>query len=306
MSFSLGLKQEILNNKPMRVRCKRAQGYGLFLFGRSFSAEAVALHTENAETAQLFRWFARDILGKRTGFREKQLRRNGKIVQIVELADKQDRLRLLAHYAQQEGINQENLPLSEDIGAFLAGAYLACGSVTDPEKSYHLEFAVRQEPNCHDLLALLTETLPGARLTRRRQNHVVYYKECSAIQDLMTMMGAPKSSLALIEIELYKSIRNQANRATNCETANIDKLVGASTAQVEDIRLIFATIGEDRLNESLRSIAKLRLAYPESSLRELAELSPDPLSRSGVHHRLSKLSKIAAELRETGKGTGHV
>lgn len=302
MSFSLSLKQEILLNRPMRVRQKRAQAYGLFLFGKAFSAEEMSLHTENEETVKLYQWFVRDILGKTAVFHLEELRRSTRTVYTVELPLEADRLRVLKYFGQGTGINRENLATLEGIYAFISGAYLACGNITDPEKSYHMEFVVREEPVCRDFTALLQGNIPGARISRRRQNYVVYYKECGPIEDLMTIMGASKSCLAVIDIEMYKSVRNQANRAVNCETANIDKQVDAAAAQVEDIELVLAKQGEDSLPEELRQVARLRLDNPEGSLRELAQLSPQPLSRSAVHRRLDKLSKIAAHIRTQSTG----
>lgn len=303
MSFSLGLKQEILENRPMRVRCKQAQSYGLFLFSRSFTADQVMLRTENEETVKLFQWFARDILGRKTPFAQEAQRRGGKSVYTIALAMREDSRRLLEFYGHEEGaVNREVIDTPEKLGAFLAGAYLACGNITDPAKSYHMEFVMRDDSLSRSLAALLEETIPGAKTTSRRGNNVVYYKECGAIEDLMTLMGATRSCLAVIDIEMYKNVRNQANRTTNCETANIDKLVGAATSQVEDIRLILATKGEDDLPDGLLAVAKLRMENLDASLRELAELSPEPLSRSGIHHRLDKLGRIAAEIREQTGG----
>lgn len=305
MSFSYALKQEILQNKPMRARNKQAQAYGLFLFGRAFREDEISLRTENEETARLFRRFAEDFLGKATAFSEGEIHRNGKITYTVELPLEADRLRLLHLFGQGEGVNRERLTSQERLGAFLAGAYLACGNIADPEKSYHLEFVVREPRLCRDLAELLGEAIPGARISGRRQTQIVYYKECGPIEDLMTLMGAPRSCLEVIDIETVKSVRNRANRAVNCETANIDKLVGAAAAQMEDIRLLLEAEGRDGLPESLVQVAMLRLQNPEASLRELAELSPEPISRSGIHHRLDRLSRMAAELRgRTGPGKG--
>lgn len=298
MTFSLRIKQEILENKQMRARRKLAYAYGLFLFGRAFSVPEVSLHTENAETVRLFRWFADSFLGKRAslGFGEKRC--GGRTVYMVGLAEEEDRCRLLGLFGQGTGINRSLLSGPEQLGAFLAGAYLACGNSTDPEKSYHLEFAAREKALCRDLADLLEGTIPGAHVSSRRQGHIVYYKECGAIEDLLTLMGATRCCLAVIEIEMVKSIRNRANRAVNCETANIDKLVGAAAVQVEDIELILREKGEDTLPGPLLQVARLRLENPDISLRELAELSPEPISRSGMHHRLEKLGRIAAAIRE--------
>lgn len=303
MTFSLRIKQEILENKPLRTRHKLAYAYGLFLFGRSFSAAEVSLHTENEETVHLFQWFTGSLLGRLTALGLGEKRRNGRKIYMVGLANGEDRRRLLEYFGQGEGINRGNLAGQEQLGAFLAGAYLACGNITDPEKGYHLEFVVRDRTVSGDLACMLEETVPGARVSSRRNGQIVYYKEFGPIEDVLTLIGATKSCLALIDIEMLKGIRNQANRAVNCETANIDKTVSAVASQIENIELILQTMGEDQLPEALWQVVHLRLKHPEASLRELAELSPDLISRSGIHHRLEKIGNIAAKIR-AGKGGG--
>lgn len=307
MSFSQKVKEEILRNKPMRVRFKKPQAYGLFLFGRSFSLEEVSIQTETLGIVELFGWFARDILGKEVELSQSQRRQGAKTIYRIQLEGEESRRRLLEHFQQTKGIHREHLGSSEALGAFVAGAFLACGSLSDPEKRVHLEFAVRDPQLGQELSALLEEVVPGAKGVDRRQHRVIYYKEYGPMEDLLTWMGASQSSLAVMDIETYKSVRNRANRAVNCETANIDKLVGAAASQLEDIALVLSVMGEEGLAEPLLQVARLRQEHPEASLRELAQCSPEPISRSGVHHRLDKLSKMAEEIRSQsqGKEGGH-
>lgn len=298
MSFSAGIKSEILDNKPLRTRFKKAQAYGLFAFSKSFCEASVEIATENIGTAKLFVWFLQDFLGRYTQVCQNEKAQNGKTVYTVKLIGRRERERLLEYFGHTgDGLNMDILPTQEHAHAFLSGAYLACGNITDPQKSYHIEYVVRNERLCGELKSLMDSCLPGARSTTRRGSSVIYYKEYAQIEDLLTMIGAPKSCLAMIDIEMIKSVRNGANRATNCETANIDKLVNAATAQLEDINLVLETVGEAGLPESLRAAANLRLENPDSSLRELSELSLTGISRSGIHHRLDKLSRMAAVIR---------
>lgn len=304
MSFSNDVKNEIIQNKPVRLRYKHAQAYGLFLFAREFSAEAVSLHTESADIAELYGWFAYSLCGRQTTVITREKSRRGRPFYEVCLPLRADRERLLAALRHSgDGICPAMLDTPESIHAFLSGAWLTCGNITDPQKGYHLEFVCRSAALCEQLAALLDECLGEVtRRTTRRGIPVLYFKECALIEDLLTMMGASKSSLAMIEVEIIKNVRNRANRATNCETANLDKLVTASTNQAADIRYILDVKGMDWLPEPLRQIARLRLDNPEMSLRELSELSPAAISRSGVHHRLDKLSKLAQALREQERG----
>lgn len=298
MSFSTDLKNEILDGKPLRARLKKARAYGLLAFSRNFSGEAVELATENPGVARLFGEYLRDFLGHGAQIAPGEKSRNGRTVYLVRLGDRDDREKLTGLFGHNGNtINMEFLPTPAHVQAFLSGAYLACGNTTDPQKSYHAEFVTRSESLCGSLKALLDSCLPGAKSTRRRGSFVVYYKEYAQIEDLLTMMGASRSTLSMIEIEMIKSVRNSANRATNCETANIDKLVNAATSRIEDIRLVLDSVGGEALPESLRAAALLRLENPDASLRELAEMSEPPVSRSGMYHRLENLSKIAGELR---------
>lgn len=297
MSFSHSLKTEITENRSMRARYKRAQAYGLLLFGRSFSAEGVSLRTEHLPTARLYTACLRDYAGPDAEISFSESRWES-AVYTASLAKNADRLALLKCFHQSEGINPGNLPSPRHVHAFLAGAYLACGNIADPAKSYHMEFVVAGERLCRDLCALLAEYFEPPRHSLRRGSHVVYYKECAQIEDFITMIGAPKSSLAVVDVELFKDVRNRANRATNCETANIDRLVSAAAAQIEDIRTVLDRIGEESLSLPLRQAALLRLENPDASLRELCVLLPGGISRSGLHHRLAKLSQMAEKLRE--------
>ena len=297
MSFSTALKVEILENKQLRARFKKAQAYCLFLFAKGFSRSSVTIATENAEILNLYLSFLKDFLGKPASISTGEKVQNGKTVYTARLDCANDRKKLLDVFGQAVGVNKEHLKDHGDACAFLSGAYLACGNITDPEKSYHIEFVVKDEALCGELKAVLDSCLPGAKITRRRGAFVVYGKEYAYIEDLLTLMGAPKSCLAMIDVEMMKHVRNNANRATNCETANIDKMVDAARSQIEDIGLVLEHLGSESLPEDLREIAKLRLENPYMSLKELGGLVPPGLSRSGAYHRLSRISRLAEGIR---------
>jgi len=181
--------------------------------------------------------------------------------------------------------------------AFLRGAFLAVGSVTDPKKDYHLEFASPHQQLCRDLLALMEGLGLNPKYMTRKGSGIVYFKESEQIEDLLTMMSATNSSLEIMGVKILKNIRNKANRVTNCETANITKTVDAASLQLEMIEIIYRKAGLDSLPPELREIALERMNNPDMSLRELGEQLSPPLSRSGVNHRLARLKKIADELR---------
>ncbi len=294
MSFSAMIKNEIIDGKPLRGRCKRAFAYGLFAFSKDFSG----IVTESSGVTRLFGDALRDVLGKETSVVVKEMSRAGReqfSVYAEQIADRERLINAFSH--PQGGINTELLLTQEQTAAFVGGAYLACGKTTDPQKSYHVEFTVKDYALGYALKELLERYLQVAKIAERRGSLVVYYKEYSQVEDLLAFVGAPKACLAMIDVEIMKSLRNSANRATNCETANIDKLVRASAAQLEDIGLVLSSCEESELPETLMAAARLRLNNPEASIRELAEMSEPKLSRSGLFHRLDKLSKMAREIR---------
>ncbi|MCL2053317.1 MAG: DNA-binding protein WhiA [Oscillospiraceae bacterium] len=191
--------------------------------------------------------------------------------------------------AEQEGNNAAYASLSE--------AFLSFGSIAEPAKDYHLEFTPPTQSEAENLLKTLNGFGITAGLTERKGAYVVYVKNSEAIEDFLTMAGAPMAAVELMNVKIYKDVRNKANRIANCDTANIERTLKAAEKHTLDIEYISKTSGLGILPKSLKSIAKLRLENPEISLRELGELLDKPLSRSGVNHRLKRISEIAEGLR---------
>ena len=182
--------------------------------------------------------------------------------------------------------------------AFLRGAYLCVGSMSNPGKSYHLEFDCIDEKEADLLLELTAVFDIPAKVARRKKYYVVYIKEGSAICDMLNIMGAHVSLMDFENHRIVKEVRNSVNRKVNCETANIAKTVNAAAGQVRDIMLIQERTGLSELPKNLREIAQLRLEYQEATLQELGELLTPPVGKSGVNHRLRKLSEIAESMRK--------
>lgn len=182
--------------------------------------------------------------------------------------------------------------------AYLRGVFMAAGSVTDPEKAYHLEIAVLSEQYCKQLCELVASFGIDARMVERKKYHVLYVKEGSQIVDFLNVMEAHVALMNFENVRIVKELRNSVNRQVNCETANINKTVTAAMRQIEDIRYIEQHKGFSQLTDGLREIAELRLDYPDSSLLELGKMLSKPLGKSGVNHRLRKLSEIAEQMRE--------
>lgn len=181
--------------------------------------------------------------------------------------------------------------------AFIRGSYLAVGSMSNPEKGYHMEFVCDNEEMADCLIHNLKTFSIEAKTVLRKKNFVVYIKDGEAIVDILNVMGAHVSLMNLENTRIVKDMRNSINRRVNCETANIAKTVNAAARQVEDIKIIQKLYGLNRLPDNLRQVAEIRLSYPDASLVELSQLLDPPVGKSGVNHRLRKLSELAERLR---------
>lgn len=299
MAFAAHVKSEILENIPLRKHHKLAMGYGLLLCAKHFSVQEMTLTTERKEIARLYSGFITDVIGvlgvittTETGIGEHSRH------YTVSVESAEDRARIWDFFAQREGcINTALLAGEGDPAAFVSGAFLACGTVTDPEKNYMIEFALYNPHMLEAFAELLTQVIGPPKFALKRGVGVLYYRESEQIEDALTAMGASRGALQMMEVKIVKEMRNKVNRVTNCETANIDKTVAAAAEHISSIQYLMERLGPEGLPEELREVAQLRLAFPELSLRELAEQLSTPMSRSGVNHRLRKLCQMAEELR---------
>ncbi len=181
--------------------------------------------------------------------------------------------------------------------AWLRGAFLSVGSMSDPRKSYHLEFVCDEKAQAAQLREVLSEFQIEARIIGRKKYQVVYLKEGEGIVELLNVMGAHVSLMELENMRILKEMRNSINRRVNCETANISKTVTAAGRQIEDILLIRDRYGFENLPDNLRQMAEVRLEYPDAALKELGGYLEPVVGKSGVNHRLRRLSEIADKIR---------
>lgn len=181
--------------------------------------------------------------------------------------------------------------------AFMRGAFLACGSLTDPNKGYHLELVCENEQGAELIMYIMGELQLFPKRVTRKKYEVVYLKDGGVIVDFLNIIGAHNALMDMENVRILKDMRNSVNRRVNCETANINKTVSAAVKQIEDIRYIEETKGLKYLPEGLRKVAELRVDEPEMSLREIGEMLNPPVGKSGVNHRLRKISEIASGLR---------
>ena len=182
--------------------------------------------------------------------------------------------------------------------AFLRGAFLAAGSMSDPNKAYHFEIVCTTVNMAEQLRRMMCSFSMDAKIVARKKMYVVYLKEGAQLVDMLNIMEAHVSLMELENVRILKEMRNAVNRKVNCETANINKTVSAAVKQVEDIRYIQQTIGLDKLSDGLKEMAIFRLEHPDATLKELGEISDPPVGKSGVNHRLRKIGEIAEGVRQ--------
>jgi cell division protein WhiA len=199
-------------------------------------------------------------------------------------------------FSLQYGIKEEIIETDEGKRSYIRGAFIGAGSISNPEKTYHLEFVTHDLEYAEGLSKLVNSYGLTSKVIQRKSSFIVYLKEGEQIVDLLNIIGAHSSLLELENIRIMKEMRNNVNRLVNCETANLSKTVNAAVRQVESIKLIQKEIGLARLPKNLREIAELRLNYPDESLKELGEMLDPPVGKSGINHRLRRIEKIANEL----------
>jgi DNA-binding transcriptional regulator WhiA len=181
--------------------------------------------------------------------------------------------------------------------AYLRGVFLSSGSITDPYKRYHLEIVARSDEQADQILRIMDTFSISGKLTRRNERPVIYIKESDQISDMLSVMEAPRAMMEFENVRVQKDIQNTVNRKVNCETANIGKMVDAAVRELNDIKLIEETRGLKSLSPRLRETAEIRLLHPEASLKELGELFDPPIGKSGVNHRLRRITEIATDIR---------
>ncbi len=185
--------------------------------------------------------------------------------------------------------------------AYLRGVFLGSGSMTDPQRSYHLEIVTQSEEYAQNLIALIEQYDIFPRMSYRKENIVVYLKESEQISDFLALIGAYEAVMALENTRIQKGVRNQVNRLVNCETANMNKSINAAQRQIQSILLIKEKKGLQNLPETLRQAAEARLNNPEESLKELGELLDPPVGKSGMNHRMRRLEEMAEQLAEASE-----
>ncbi len=311
MSFSADIKEELSRPASMGRHCRLAETAAILsLCGKIIITEndhfCVKIQTENLPVAR--KYFT--LLRKAFNIKAEVAVRKSREVRSYSVVVRKDweARRLLKETClfDADGNIHECMSLIHNRllrqnccrRAFIRGAFLAAGSVSDPEKSYHFEIVCSSQKKARQLQELLALYRIDAKTVLRKRHYVVYVKEGSQIVELLGLMGAHVSLMQFENVRIVKEMRNSVNRKVNCETANLNKTVSAAVRQVEDIRYIEVHKGLHELTEGLEEIARLRLEHPDASLKELGDMLSPQVGKSGVNHRLRKLSLIAEQLRK--------
>ncbi len=320
MSFSSQIKEELSRQTAPARHCQIAEIAAILsLCGRiQISGDdhySIKIHTENVTVARKCFTLLKKTFNIVTDI---SIRRNAHLGKnrIYSVAVKQhdDALRILkaTKLLADDGEIGENLNVVGNVvvqnpccrRAFLRGAFLASGSISDPEKSYHFEIVCATEPKAKQIQSIMATFNVEAKIVIRKKYYVVYIKEGNQIVDMLNVMEAHLSLMELENIRIVKEMRSNVNRQVNCETANINKTVSAAMKQIADIEYIRDTVGFESLPPGLAEIARVRLEKPEATLKELGEELEPPVGKSGVNHRLRKLCETAEQLRAQGTGSG--
>ena len=299
MSFSYDTKNELCKLPVQKPCCARAEAYGILLYCNTFSATEVRIITENPHfAARLPRLFQKAFSARFDRLPEPGM--PGKMVfQITEREKLDGIINHLGYDPRQNLVLHINFGLLEDEccrASFLRGAFFAGGSLTDPQKRYHLELSTSHLQASRELEVLLRECGYPPKSLSRNGSFITYFKQGDQIEDFLTLIGAPVAAMKIMSAKLEKDLRNSVNRRINCDSANVDKAVGAAQEQLEAIRALQAADRMEGLPPKLRQTASLRLEHPELSLSELAAVFDPPVTKSCLNHRLRKLIELAQSL----------
>ena len=302
-SFSNDVRGEIcctVTDKDKKYACL----YGIILFCRHISEKSVTINTESEKFFKLSCELIKSVFNRNIIFETEIIqKKKGNTGYYININDA-DSVRLIYEAyninIEKREINLKNIVINS-LNAFLAGVFLICGSVTDPEKEYHLEFTLPCEQLYFDLDKLLLSLGISSGRAERKKNTVLYITDSENIEDILTFIGARQCTLNLMNIKIFKDVRNKVNRIANCDAANIDKGIAASAKQINDIKIIKNAGKFEDLSAELKETANLRLFYPEYSLQELGDNLSKPIGRSGVNRRFLKLAVIADEIIKKDK-----
>ncbi len=321
MSFSGEVKEELCRQRSTARHCMIAELSAMILLCGSICLSEqdrvqIRLRTESGSTAKKFFYLIRRLFGAEVEIQIRRKKGRKSLLYTLAVTDHAQAVTILqaVKLLNRSGELEEEILLNHNPllnrsccrRAFLRGAFLAAGSVSDPNSSYHFEIVCDSPYTAEQIRDLIRSLEVDAKTVARKKYFVVYVKEGTQIVDLLGYMEANRALLDMENVRIVREMRGSVNRKVNCETANINKTVNAAVRQLEDIRYIQNTIGLNMLPENLDEMARIRLQYPEASLIELGQYLEPPVGKSGVNHRLRKIGEIADKLRiERGEEKSH-
>ena len=299
ISFSGAAKAEICRNIPAKRCCAQAECFGILLFCNSFGGDGIRIVTESREFAQVLPKLFKKAFSV-TFDNVKDRGDTGKLVFSITHPEKLETIMASFGFDRRDTLSLHvNLPVVESDcckAAFLRGAFLSGGSVTDPGKGYHIELATTHQSVARETYALVEETLQFYPKTASRGGaNILYLKQSERISDLLTFLGAPVAGMAIIEAKLEKELNNKVNRRCNCDDANISKVVEAAQEQITAIRQLRSAGLLEHLPKKLYQAALAREEHPAASLTELSAMMEPPITKPAMNHRLKKIVAFAKE-----------
>lgn len=293
MSFSQNVKDEICKSSTLNECCSISELYGFLLFSNHFYIDEIKINIENINVIERVSLLFRKVFGINpiilsTGSKT-----------IISITDKSQLQLIFSEFGYDFKpfvsihINRNILNDSCCNIAFIKGIFLACGSITNPDKYYHLEIKTVHSKLSAETISVMLDLNMKPKVTKRKNISIIYMKDSTDIEDFLTLISAPVSSLTIMETKVEKELINNINRKVNCETANLSRLVEASMKQIDIISKIIDKYGIEFFPENLHSMVNLRLENPQFSLSELAQISDEGLSKAGINHRLRKIISLA-------------
>lgn len=297
MSFSRDVKSELCNQRPTAC-CRYAECYGMLLFGRSFCSEGISFLTADRATAEHLSDLLHACFDISVTISEGGVKKPTYLIVVDRDIDIKRLLIKYCRYGRDAfmGVNTALFEKECCQRAFIRGAFLACGSITDPEKAFHAEFALKNSAFAGDFYDVLCSAGLSPRCTERSGKSLIYFKNGADIEDLLTVMNDTVHSLELMNVQILKDMRNRTNRIKNCDNGNILRNVVASMAQCEAIKRLEESGRLETLPPELLEVALLRKNHPNDSLSELCKQSGNKISKSGINHRLGKITELAEKL----------
>lgn len=300
MSFSGDTKAELCRIRIQRPCCAKAEACGVLLYCNQFSPQIIKIVTESTDFAKRLPILFRKAF--EINFDEKSISDSSGAKQIFLVTDPVKLSHIwelcggsigggIAHHINFAFLEEEHCQLS-----FLRGAFLSGGSVTAPQKGYHLELVTSHYYVNRELIALILDLGYAPKETTRKSNYVTYFKQSEMIEDFLTAIGSPVSAMAIMSAKVEKNLRNGINRRVNCDAANADKTVDAAQEQLSAIRLLTSKGVMESLGEKFQEAARLRQENPELSLSDLSALCEPPVSKSCLNHRLRKLIALSKDI----------